>query len=249
MVTRALKGPKPNAAFVARYVGGVAHPDRASDEQSRLEYWGLPTAEVRGVSRADLGITHLSEDKQWALWLGVWKRTAVFDVKSAALAWMCHPKRRALRERKWKDLVRMVDQVDNWAHSDTLSSVLAEGLERDPGRLSQYKKWNRSKNPWHRRQSIVGLYCYARMREKHLPAKRALALVRPLLEDPHFYVQRGVGWTLREIDRVDRDLQRKFVRENLHRISGVAWFAASELYGEALRKKLVLQRRKQRGQR
>lgn len=245
-IKKALKGPQKNAAFLARYIGAVGHEAREKDEQSTLQYWGHSVGSHRAIGKIlgeDSGTT---PDERWKNWLAVWKASPIFDVKSIVLNEMSAKKLREFRRSKWKDMVAMADDIDNWAHSDTLSGMIAEVLEAEPAKLSQHKKWNKSKNPWLRRQSLVGIYCYARMRKKHIPARDALALVEALLDDPHFYVQRGVGWTLREIDRVDAGLQRKFVRKHLDRISGVAWFATSELYGAALRKELVEARKKGR---
>lgn len=238
-----LGGPNSNADFLARYIGARMPGARKDDEQSRLTYWGLKVPLHRQAAKARYSFSDLSLDEQWDHWLGIWQNSDIFDVKSVALVWLGDPKRRELRASRWKEVVAMAADIDNWAHSDSLSSLLAEILERRPQMLSQYRKWNRSKNPWLRRQSIVGIYCYARMRKKKIPAKTALALIKPLLKDPHFYVQRGVGWTLREVDRVDSSLQRAFVRKHLHSISSTAWFATSELYPVSLRTKLVGLRR------
>lgn len=234
------------ADYVARYVGAVKHEKRKPDEQSKLRYWGTSLPFQRQLARQNFSFSHLDDEKIWEQWLKVWKASDIHDVKSIAQHWMFARKRRELRLKRFKDLLAMAGDIDNWAHSDSLSSVLAEVLEAKPGLFKTYQKWNRSKNPWLRRQSLVGIYCYARSRKKPMPAAKSLKMVEALLDDPHFYVQRAVGWTLREIDRVDSKKQRAFVRKNLHRISGVAWFATSELYTPALRKELVEKRKGQR---
>lgn len=250
-----LGGPTKGAAVHGRYIGAQKHEDRKADEQSRLEFWGHQVPRHRELAkmtrvfetaRGPVALSELSLEDQWKVWLGVWKASSVYDIKSIAMIWMTGPKLREIRRKKVSDLFKLASEIDNWAHSDSLSSVLAEVLEADTSHLPQYKKWNQSKNPWLRRQSLVGLYCYARQRKKHLPARVALGLVEPLLTDKHFYVQRGVGWVLREIDRVDSELQRKFVRQNLMKISGVAWFATSELYPATLKKELVSLRKQGR---
>jgi 3-methyladenine DNA glycosylase AlkD len=238
-----LGGPSSNSEFLARYIGARMPGQRKDDEQSRLTYWGIKVPLHRKAAKARFSFSHLPEDEQWDHWLKIWNESEVFDVKSVALIWLGDPKRKKLRRERWIEVVSMAHQIDNWAHSDSLSSLLAEILEARPTLLAKYKKWNRSKNPWLRRQSIVGIYCYARMRKNKVAAAKALALIKPLLKDPHFYVQRGVGWTLREVDRVDSRLQRAFVRKHLRDISSTAWFATSELYPVTLRKQLVNLRR------
>lgn len=238
-----LGGPTGNADFLARYIGARIPGQREEDEVSKLIYWGIKVPAHREAASAKYSFSHLPIEEQWPHWMSAWKSSQVYDVKSVAMVWLSDSKKRALRLQKWREIVGMVKEIDNWAHSDTLSSMLAEILEARPALLSLYKKWNRSKNPWQRRQSIVGIYCYARLRKKKIPAATALKFIKPLLKDPHFYVQRGVGWTLREVDRVDPKLQRAFVRKHLRDISSVAWFATSELYPVKLRTELVLKRK------
>src|SRR5262249_44396709 len=144
-------------------------------------------------------LKNLPLEKQWDLWIQAWKTSNLYEVKNIGLTWLGSNKLKKLRRKKAKDLFSLASHIDNWAHSDDLSSLLAELLEENPKYFSIYKKWNSSKNPWLRRQSIVGIYCYARLRKKHFPADKALAMIKNLLNDPHFYVQRGVGWALREV--------------------------------------------------
>ncbi len=245
-IEKTLGGPSQNAEFLARYIGARMPEARAADEQSRLVYWGLSVPVHRRAAKEKYSFTGLSEAEQWDHWLKIWRVSPIFDVKSVALVWLGSPKRRNLRSENWRDVVAMAEQIDNWAHSDALSAMLAELLEERPSLFPFFRKWNRSKNPWLRRQSLVSLYCYARLRRKKIPASRSLPLVKQLLRDPHFYVQRGVGWTLREIDRVDANRQRAFVRRHLHQISSVAWFATSELYPLKLRQELVALRKSSR---
>ncbi|MGE4132731.1 MAG: DNA alkylation repair protein [Bdellovibrionales bacterium] len=243
-----LGGPTREAESLARYIGARIPGKRKKDEQSRLKYWGLNVPSHRQAAKARYSFSALIESDQWKVWLKVWSGSQVYDVKCVALLWLCDPKRRELRLERWKDLVQLASHIDNWAHSDMLSSALAEILESRPALLQYLKKWNRSSNPWLRRQSLVGIYCYARMRKKKVKASIALALVKARLQDPHFYVQRGVGWTLREIDRVDSKAQRAFVRRNLGLISSTAWFATSEFYPVQLRTELVRLRKSAKAQ-
>lgn len=245
-IEKRLGGPNDNAEFLARYIGARMPGEREANEQSRLEYWGLSVPVHRKAAREVYSFSNLDENQQWSHWLEVWRKSDIFDVKSVAICWISSPKRKELRLKNWRDVVAMTTEIDNWAHSDSLSAMLAELLEARPALFSVYKKWNKSKNPWLRRQSLVGIYCYARLRKKPLPATKSLPMVKNLLRDPHFYVQRGVGWTLREIDRVNPKLQKAFVRRHLSDISSVAWFATSELYPVALRKELVALRKASR---
>lgn len=239
-----LKGPTSKAAFIARYTGGVGHKDRKVDEISRMRFLGHSLIIHRKfISKYSDIACKLEARKEWQLWIDLWKQTSVYDVRSICLMWFAHKKNVSRRRLYSKDLFDLAIDIDNWALCDGLSSMLAQILEENPEKFVQFKKWNSSKNPWLRRQSLVGIYYYTRLRKKPYPVRDTLKLIERLLEDPHYYVQKSVGWTLREIDRIDSRLQKSFVRRNLTRISSVAWYAASELYPEKLKLELVQKRR------
>jgi len=245
-IERSFADPTSKSELLARYVGARGIPGRKPDEQSSLVYWGHTSPIQRELSKRDWEIvkttkklSDLSLIESWKVWLAVWSCSNIFEVKNVALLALSSPAYGELRLKRAKDLFALAASIDNWAHSDSLSSMLAAIIEAKPDLLSKYTLWNRSKNPWLRRQSIVGVYYYARLRKKHISPKLAFSLIEPLLEDSHFYVQRGVGWALREADRVDSEAQRKFVRKNLSRISSVAWFATSEFYPLKLRSELT----------
>ncbi len=238
-----LGGPTEHRAFIARYSGGVDHPARQPDEVTALRFLGHKIPAVRSLLKLEFDFLPQTDREKWPIWIELWRISSCFEIRCLVLMWLARPANKSLRRELRDDLLGLAPDVDNWPHSDALSSLLAEQLELDPKLLKFFKGWNRSENPWLRRQSIVGLYFYVRLRKKRLPAEQALALVEPLLKDPHFYVQRGVGWVLREIDQVDSKLQRKFVKAHLDRISPTAWFAATELYSEKDRKQLVQKRK------
>lgn len=244
-----LKGPTKNAKLMARYVGAQGNPKRKPDEVSTLIYWGHPIPKHRAIAKKiETLIANKTNHDQWSVWLHLFYSSQIFDVKNIALIGLSRPTLQETSFERANDLIRLAEQADNWAISDSLSSMLAAFFERAPdGRQKPnqrrhlwltYQKWNRSQNPWLRRQSLVGIYCYARQRKTYWPAQKTLKLVKALLRDPHVYVQKGVGWTLREIDRIDSKAQRSFVEKNLGQISPDAWFATRELYPPKLALKL-----------
>jgi 3-methyladenine DNA glycosylase AlkD len=60
------------------------------------------------------------------------------------------------------------------------------------------KKFNRSRDPWQRRLSLVMVEWYTRDREAHQEIK---ALVKNLEKDQEYYVQKAVGWIKRNFQK------------------------------------------------
>lgn len=137
-----------------------------------------------------------------------------------------------------------LDKVDNWALSDELSGVYAEFLEDDPSWIKQYKMWNRSPNSWKRRQSLVGLLFYARFRKKkHLSWEQIKDLVEPLLDDCDYYVQKAVGWTLREAYAWYPKSVFDYIYKKCDQIAPAAWYACTEKMSVKEKSALKVRRR------
>jgi 3-methyladenine DNA glycosylase AlkD len=202
-------------------------------------------AELEGFSR----------EEQAAYWLQVWRKSNLMPSLSQVIfffeTWA--NERRKLKARgeiefvfdpMWAPLLEMVDRLDNWIHSDGISGLIAAAVEeRSRERYSQLQKWNRDKNPWRRRQSVVSLHYYSRFRQKPLPSPKTLPLIENLLDDDHFYVQRGVGWALRECYNVDPTATMKFLNKHISRIAPIGYYAAVERLSPTEKARL-LERRK-----
>ena len=140
-----------------------------------------------------------------------------------------------------------MNAVDNWAHSDAYCSVIARMYDVAPGKLKPtYSAWNKSKNPWMRRCSMVGLYYYSRLRQNHASFSLATELVNPHFEAPEYYVQKAVGWTIREMYNVYPEETVRYIHLNNSKLSSIAWVAATEKLPAKLKKPLLLARKQHR---
>ncbi len=102
-------------------------------------------------------------------------------------------------------------------------------LEHDPGALMPvFEKWNASKKPWFKRQSLVGLLFYSRFRKRKPAVKVLLKFIARHLDDEHYYVQKGIGWALRESWNVYPRETFAFLEKNAGKIPPVGWTAATE---------------------
>ena len=103
----------------------------------------------------------------------------------------------------------------------------------------------RRRHPWKRRQSLVALLYYSRGRDRKrvLPFTRLIAAVERHLADSHYFVQKGVGWTIREIYNVYPGETIAWLRKNAARIAAPAWQAASEKLPAATKEELKTLRR------
>ncbi len=121
-----------------------------------------------------------------------------------------------------------------------------QGKSLSKSEFQKLKTWNKSKNPWMRRQSIVSLIEYASKRKKVLAYNDLISYIKPLLDDKEYYVQKGLGWTIREIYNLYPKEALKFIENNLEKISPVAYSVAIEKLDGKLKKTLNEKRKEYR---
>lgn len=76
-----------------------------------------------------------------------------------------------------------------------------------------------------------------------MPYNKILPLISNLLQDEEYYVQKGVGWSLRELHNVYPEKTYDWLRKNIQNISSIAFSAATEKL-DGKRKNILKQIRK-----
>jgi 3-methyladenine DNA glycosylase AlkD len=154
-----------------------------------------------------------------------------FEGKNMALFFLDKNQKNVSFKLQLKLLPNWVKHVDNWAHSDSVSKYLTRLIEYDDtseGILNLLSKWNTSKNLWERRQSLITLFYYARTKSKHVPFLLAKKHLTNLLSDKEYYVQKAVGWTLRESYNVYPKDTFQFIDSKVNKIHPVAFTTCVE---------------------
>lgn len=213
---------------------------------TRFLVGGLAVPAQRMLFKQGFSFSSLPVKEQLIIWNEVYQASTIHEVKSQALIFVASIVRKNEHKKNVWNVVRdWITHTDNWAHSDALSAVNSLLLEEMPTIVfPQLKKWNKSLNSWERRQSVVSLLYYHRQRNNFLPYEDMIALVESLMEDEAYYVQKGVGWTLRELWQHDEKKTWNFLNLHLHRISSVAFTAAAEKIPSTKKEALKRKRKK-----
>jgi 3-methyladenine DNA glycosylase AlkD len=204
-------------------------PDLKKYIGTGYDFVGLSTPAERRIFKAGYSFSALSAPEQALIWNEIWQHSSWYEAMTQALYFVAKSRLDTEPLVLWEYTRHWVGKVDNWAHSDSLSDVYA------------------SVNPWERRQSVVSLLEYSKKREKILPASKLLGMVMPLLTDNHYFVQKGVGWTLREIGNVYPEKTVRFLEKHIADISPVAFTAAIEKLDTDTKERLKQWRRNYTG--
>jgi len=196
---------------------------------TNYEHIGLSVPKQRLIFKTGFSFSHMSLKEQLDVWNDIWMNSNHYELMNIALLFAGKHLSQFDATDIWDVLKNWVTKTDNWAHSDGLSSIYAQLLEQQPEMVyAQYTLWNTSHNPWERRQSIVGLLYYSRIRKNIYPYKKLVAMVQPLLKDENYFVQKGIGWTLREMWNVYPTETLAFLKAHITDITATAFTAAIE---------------------
>jgi len=223
------------------------HKDLKSYIGTEYEVLGLTVPMQRSILKTGYSFSTLSLEQQLPLWDAIWKSTDVYEVLSQCIYFIEKNWLKLDAIEVWTTVRSWVEKIDNWAHSDGLSDIYAHLMEKMPEEIySQYQQWNKSENPWERRQSLVGMLLYSKKRKTLLPATKLLDMVEPLIADKDYFVQKGLGWALREIGNVYPDETIAFLSKNCTILHPVAFATSIEKINPELKTLLKLQRKQKR---
>lgn len=92
-------------------------------------------------------------------------------------------------------------------------------LEHAPGRTRpELLKWSRSDNVWKRRVAIL---CQGRFKQQ-TDLELLYACIEPSLDEPEFFLQKGIGWALRNVAWYDAKEAVRYVRQHKQALSNLA---------------------------
>ncbi|MES2514194.1 MAG: DNA alkylation repair protein [Bacteroidota bacterium] len=231
-----LKNDKGQAAKLKKYIG------------TNLNVLGMVSKAQADVHKTGFSFYSENQEKTFLHFHGIYKQSQLFEAKNLAFIFLDKHHKHIPLSTQLKTLPQWVKHVDNWAHSDNLSKYLTRLIEDKSTQdemLAIVKTWNSSKNLWERRQSLVALYYYARTKKQQVGFELTQELVVPLLTDKEYFVQKAVGWTLRESYNVHPRLTYQFIEEHIKNISPVAFTTCLEKMTEKQKQTLKLKRKKQ----
>ncbi len=197
----------------------LADPERAAQEKryqkSSWEHWGVALPKMDAAIRAtvaDLG-QRASLDLAERLW-----REPVWDLRIVAGRILAR-KAIAPDADVWAFVTRRMGDLDGWAVADALASVGGRCLIADPARLDVVEGWAASPHLWTRRAVLV--FTLPWTKDGRDP-ERMLGWAARLAADRQWFIQKAIGWWLRELSKRDPQRVRRFLDEQGAPLTAVA---------------------------
>jgi len=115
----------------------------------------------------------------------------------------------------WQLLQDWVPQFDSWAIADHAASALSKRLTADPTRLDVVADWTTSDHLWTRRAALVATLPWAKLanpKPAELDAQdRILGWAAGYVPDRNWFIQKSIGWWLRDLSKHDAERTRAFL--------------------------------------
>lgn len=194
-----------------------------------LEMRNIDSASAKKLLRDILKTYSLEQQAQ--VWSHVYELSICRELDSLVIDFFkFHAKKKNFPLEHFAETIYLfIPKIDCWVTGDMLSYLTSYIHERWPKKYYPVlEKFSSSTSPWERRMALLGLYYYSACRENYPSVKKTLALIGPQLEVDHYYLQKAVGWTLREMGNVYPEEAKNFIDKNLAKISSHAFSSATE---------------------
>jgi 3-methyladenine DNA glycosylase AlkD len=205
-----------------------ADPARAEKEKSyqksKWEHWGVPLPKMDVAIRAT--IADLDSRASLALAERLWGEP-VWDLKIVAGRILARP-RIAPDAQVWAFVTERMADLDGWATADNLAGVGSRCLIAEPRRLDVVETWVDSPHLWTRRAALVFTLPWTKAGRD---PERMLAWAARLAEDREWFIQKAVGWWLRELSKRDPERVRRFLADHSAALKRVARREATKYLG------------------
>lgn len=195
---------------------------------TKLTVLGLRLPVIHEIERQQFKWYVDDENVMLDQWAHIWNQSNVHEVLSLPLFYYRRHLKK-LDETHWRVMKHWIERIENWEHSDSLCALFSILYERYPKLVEPtLRQWNRSHNPWKRRASVVSTIYYASKKRTPPSRQTVLSLVKPLLRDTDPYVQKGVGWQLREAYKLWPREILKFLEFHVLELPAITFSYATE---------------------
>ena len=216
-------GPDPAQQFM-KEVLACADPARAERNRqyhkSTRQHWGITMPQLDHVVKRHAPLHPPERLLQLArqLW-----NSGVYDLMTAAGRILGRREITASPEL-WNTIDGWLRDVDGWALEDVLAPAAWKCLLHDPAVMDDLERWTKHPDKWRRRAALIYTLPYAK---RGRDPERVLGWAAAYVADPEWFIQKAVGWWLRELSKHDGPRVVQFLQSHWHRLQGVARKEAS----------------------
>jgi 3-methyladenine DNA glycosylase AlkD len=148
-----------------------------------------------------------------ALW-----QTNLFEAKICSAKLLELPKVQPSQDL-WNLILSFLNDIDNWAIEDQLAKAAQKCILEDEKRLDDIEKWTEHSSFWVRRAALVYTLPFAKPKRN---PERMLKWAAKYASDKEWFIQKAIGWWLRELGTHNPEAVFLFLKEHWINLQKVA---------------------------
>lgn len=190
--------------------------------KSAMPYYGVQTPAQRAITRRLFAAHRFEAPAEWrAACLKIWREAKYREERYAAIELTGFK-----HYREWQTLAtlpmyeEMIVTGAWWDYIDPIASArLGPLLRLHPVPMrKKMLQWSRGSNLWKRRGAILCQLSF----KTETDIKLLYAVIEPSLPSKEFFLQKAIGWALRQYAWTDPREVRRYVRANAARLSALS---------------------------
>ena len=213
----------PKLRKALRHAGDpVRAPTMQAYMKSAMPYHGVPTPLLRQVCKAIFADVRFATALQWqAQVLDLWRNARFREERYAALLLAGDKRGRTFQTPSAAKMYEELIVTGAWWDyvDDIASHRIGPILREYPAPMRRkMRSWSKSNNLWKRRTSIICQLGFKAETDLQL----LYACIEPSLGSREFFLQKAIGWALRQYAWTDSSEIKKYVRLNRTRLSSLS---------------------------
>jgi 3-methyladenine DNA glycosylase AlkD len=196
-----------------------ANPEKAAEmagyHKSTRRFLGITVPQIDDLTdawRADCTL-----EERLALADALWAAD-IHETRVAAAKLLTQARIRPDDEGAWALIQRWLPELDGWAIADHAMIAGQKRLVWLPERIETIESWTQSPDMWTRRAAMVITLPFAKQNHpkpaENAIRERVLGWAANYATDPDWFIQKSVGWWLRDLSKHDAGRVRLWLEEH-----------------------------------
>jgi len=211
---------------------------------TNYDFYALKNPTVQAVFKKGFSFSHEPMQVQMEFYTKLWNRSNCYEMMNLSLMYLAIYCKKSKNFEAFLTAKSFLPKIDNWAHSDFLSSIIGRHMIHAEANI--YKELfalNHSQNLWERRTSLVPLLYHLKSKKSTLMVNHFFDSINPRILDEAYFVQKAVGWLLREFGEKYPNELLSYLYQNAYQMSSTAFASATEKISSIDKEQLKLIRK------
>lgn len=205
-----------DAYHVLTELEALTDPQKATEmaryHKADRRYLGIANPKLDEISKSWRKKLTLEDRLQLAsdLW-----RSDIHEARITAAKLLTQARLRPDDTAAWRLIASWVPEFDSWAIADHAAIAGQKRLVWDPSRIDEIESWTVSPHLWTRRAALVMTLPWTKQNhpsEAEIAVReRVLSWAEIYVSDHEWFIQKAVGWWLRDLSKPDAPRVRDFI--------------------------------------